>query len=103
MTERKQTAKTEGYFPISMFSEGLLIGKRPFQDGAMFRKTALFRAIAQKFQRPTIPQLNIESLTASKTNILHYLALQSEVLAIPYDDFLKRPEFTSLLIQAICN
>ena len=38
--------------------------------------------IANKFQRSTILQLNIESLTASKMNILHYLALQSEALVI---------------------
>ena len=38
--------------------------------------------IANKFQRPTILQLNIEGLTASKMNVLHYLALQSEALVI---------------------
>ena len=34
------------------------------------------------FGRPTILQLNIEGLTASKMNILHYLAMQSEALII---------------------
>ena len=34
--------------------------------------------IANKFRRPTILQLNIKSLTASKINVLHYLALQFE-------------------------
>ena len=38
--------------------------------------------IANKFQRPTILQLNIEGLTASKMNVLHQLAMQSEVLVI---------------------
>ena len=38
--------------------------------------------IANKFQRPAIFQLNIKGLTASKTNILYYLTLQSEALII---------------------
>ena len=38
--------------------------------------------IANKFQRPTILQLNIEGLTASKMNVLHHLAMQSEALVI---------------------
>ena len=38
--------------------------------------------IANKFRRPTILQLNIEGLTASKMNVLHHLAMQSETLVI---------------------
>ena len=38
--------------------------------------------IANKFRRPTILQLNIEGLTASKMNVLHHLAMQSEELII---------------------
>ena len=38
--------------------------------------------IANKFRRPTILQLNIEGLTASKMNVLHHLAIQSEALVI---------------------
>ena len=38
--------------------------------------------IANKFQRPTILQLNIEGLTASNMKILHHLTLQSEALII---------------------
>ena len=38
--------------------------------------------IANKFQRPTILQLNIEGLTASKMKVLHHLAMQSEALVI---------------------
>ena len=38
--------------------------------------------IANKFRRPTILQLNIEDLTASKMNVLHHLAKQSEALVI---------------------
>ena len=37
--------------------------------------------IANKFRRPIL-QLNIEDLTASKMNVLHYLALQYEALVI---------------------
>ena len=38
--------------------------------------------IANKFRRPTILQLNIVGLTASKMNVLHHLAMQSETLVI---------------------
>ena len=38
--------------------------------------------IANKFRRLTILQLNIEGLTASKMNVLHHLAIQSEALVI---------------------
>ena len=38
--------------------------------------------IANKFQRPTILQLNIKGLTASKINVLHHLTMQSEALVI---------------------
>ena len=64
-----------------MFSMGLLIGKRPFQNNA-WKKLIFSGHIANKFRRPTFLQLNIEDLTASKMNVLHYLALQSEALAI---------------------
>ena len=38
--------------------------------------------IANKFRRPTILQLNIKGLTASKRNVLHHIAMQSEALVI---------------------
>ena len=38
--------------------------------------------IANKFRRPTVLQLNIEGLTASKMNVLHHLTMQSEELVI---------------------
>ena len=38
--------------------------------------------IANKFRRPTIPQLNIEGHTARKINVFHHLAMQSEALVI---------------------
>ena len=65
-----------------MFSEGLLISKRPFQDGQGWKKLLFSGHISKKFQRPTIPQLSIEGFTASKMNFLHYLALQSKALVI---------------------
>ena len=40
------------------------------------------RRTVNKFQRPSILQLNIEGLTASKMSVLHYLALQCEALVI---------------------
>ena len=64
-----------------MYSVGLLIGKRPFQNNA-WKKLIFSGHITNKFRRPTVLQLNIEDLTASKMNFLHYLALQSEALAI---------------------
>ena len=66
-----------------MFGKGLLIGKHPYQNEAMPEKNALFRAqVTNKFQRPSIIQLNIEGFTASKINVLHHLALQFEALVI---------------------
>ena len=38
--------------------------------------------IANKFRRPIILQLNIKDLPASKMNVLHHLAMQSEALVI---------------------
>ena len=38
--------------------------------------------ISNKFRRPTIFQLNVEGLIASKINVLHHLAMQSKALVI---------------------
>ena len=38
--------------------------------------------VANKFRRSTILQLNIKGLTASKMNVFHHLAMQSEALVI---------------------
>ena len=46
------------------------------------RGDAHFRRTVNKFQRPSILQLNIEGLTASKMSVLHHLALQCEALVI---------------------
>ena len=40
------------------------------------------RHIVNKLRRPTILQLNIEGLTASKMSVLHHLAIQSEALVV---------------------
>ena len=53
-------------------------GKRPFSR----RGDAHLRRTVNKFQRPSILQLNIEGLTASKMSVLHHLALQCEALVI---------------------
>ena len=45
-------------------------------------KLPFSRHIANKFRRLTILLLNIEGLTASKMNVLHHLAMQSEALVI---------------------
>ena len=39
----------EGYLPIPMFNEGLLLGKRPFQDWAMPWKKCLKNAREKNF------------------------------------------------------
>ena len=66
-----------------MFSVGLLIGKRPFSRRGNVRIKLPFSGhIANKFRRPTILQLNIKGLTASKMNVLRHLAMQPEALVI---------------------
>ena len=44
MPTETKPAETEGYLLIPMFSKGLLIGKRPFQDGVMCGKNCPFQA-----------------------------------------------------------
>ena len=39
-----------------------------------------------KFRRPAVLQLNIESLTASKINVLHHLTVQYEALVILFQE-----------------
>ena len=72
----------EAYLPISIFSKNLLIGKRPFQGGAMSEKMSFLEHIANKFQRFTIFQLNIKGLCASYITVIQYLALQFEAFVI---------------------
>ena len=61
-----------------MFSKGLLIGTRPFQDGIMSGKNALFRAHCQK-----VPNThNSPAKQRKQDELFPYLALQFEVLVI---------------------
>ena len=66
-----------------MSVQSLQIGKIFFKTEQCLEETAFFGHIYHKFRRPTILPLNIEDLTASKMNVLHYLALQFEALVIP--------------------
>ena len=54
----------------------------PWQTSFSGRGDAHLRRTVNKFQRPSIFQLNIEGLTASKMSVLHHLALQCEALVI---------------------
>ena len=80
MTDRNQTCRNGRYLPIPMFSEGLLTSFSG--QGNSWKKLPFSGHIAKKFRRRTIFQLNIEFFTASKMNVLHYLALQFEALVI---------------------
>ena len=83
MTDRNQT-----------YQNGRVSTHSDVQCGSANRKTSFLGRgnvkiklpfsghIANKFRRPTILQLNIEGLTASKMNVLHHLAMQSEALVI---------------------
>ena len=53
-----------------------------FRTGQCLEKISFLGHIANKFRRPIILQLNVENLTASKMNVLHYLTLQFEALFI---------------------
>ena len=62
-----------------MFSQGLVIGKCPFQDRVMCGKNW---ADCKQVPKTHYSQLNIKGITASKMNVLYHLALQSKVLVI---------------------
>ena len=73
----------EGYPPIPMCQCGSASQQTSFSGRGNARiKLPFSRHIANKFRRPTILQLNIEGLTASKMNVLYHLAMQSEALVI---------------------
>ena len=83
MTDRNQTCQNERVFPHSDVPCGSANRQTSFSGRGNSWKTLPFSGhIANKFRRPTILQLNIEGLTASKMNVLHHLALQSEALVI---------------------
>ena len=65
-----------------MFSAGLLVGKRPFQNGAMSGKTALFRAHCQQVPKAHYSSAEHRRPHCNKMNVFHHLAMQSEALDI---------------------
>ena len=82
MTDRNQTCRNgrvSTHFDVQCGSANR---KTSFLGRSNARiKLSFSGHIANKFRRPTL-QLNFEDLTASKMNVLHYLALQSEALVI---------------------
>ena len=83
MTDRNRTYQNEKVSTHSDVQCGSASRKMSFSGRGNIRIKLLFSGhIANKFRRPTILQLNIESLTASKINVLHHLAMQSEALVI---------------------
>ena len=83
MTDQIRTYQNETVFAIS----DVQCGSANWQTSSSGRDNARIKLpflghIANKFQRLTIRQLNIEGLTASKMNVLHHLAMQSEALVI---------------------
>ena len=83
MTDRNQTCRNGRASTHSDVQQESANRQTSFLGrGNAWKKLCFLGHIANKFRRPTILQLNIEDLTASKMNILHYLALQSEALVI---------------------
>ena len=83
MTDRNQTCrngKVSTHSDVQRGSDNLqtsFLGR-----GNAWKKLLFLGPIAKKFQGPTILQLNIEGLTASKIKVFYYFALQFEALAI---------------------
>ena len=83
MTDRNQTYQNGRVFTHSDVQRGSANWQTSFSGrGNACIKLPFSGHIANKFRRPTILQLNIEGLTASKINVLHHLALQFEALVI---------------------
>ena len=83
MTDRNQTYQNGRVSTHSHVQRGSANRQTSFSKRRNVRIKLPFSGhFANKFQRPTFLQLNIEGLTASKMNVLHYLALQSEALVI---------------------
>ena len=85
MTERNQTCQNGRVSTHSNVQCGSANRQTSFSgQGNAWKKLPFSGHIANKFRtptiRPTILQLNIKSLTASKMNVLHHLAMQSEAL-----------------------
>ena len=84
MTDRNRTYQNGRVSTHSDIQCGSASRQTFFSEWGNFRiKLPLSGHIANKFRKPTtILQLNIEGLTASKMNVLHHLAMQSEALVI---------------------
>ena len=83
MTDRNQTYQNERVSTHSNVQRGSANRQTSFLGWGNVRiKLPFSRYIANKFRRPTILEKSIEGLTASKMNVLHYLAVQSEALVI---------------------
>ena len=79
MTDRNQTYQN-GRVSIHLDVQRESANRKTSFSGRekVLKKMPFSGHIANKFRRPTILQLNIKTLTASKINVLHYLALQFE-------------------------
>ena len=83
MTERNRTYQNGRVSTHSDVQCGSANRKTSFSGRGNVRTKLPFSGhIGNKFRRPTILQLNIEGLTASKMNVLYHLAMQSEALVI---------------------
>ena len=83
MTDRNQTYQNGRVSTHSDVQCGSANRQTSFSVRGNVRLELLFLGhIANKFRRPTTLQLNIEGLTASKMNVLHHLAMQSEAFVI---------------------
>ena len=83
MTNRNQTCQIERAPTHSDVQQASVDRKMSFSGRGNAWKKLLFSGhIVNKLRRPSILQLNIEGLTASKMNVFHYLALLSDALVI---------------------
>ena len=83
MTDRNRTYQNGRVSTHSDFQRGSASRQTSFSGRGNARiKLPFSWHIDNKFRRPTIFQLNIEGLTASKINVLHHLAMQSEAFVI---------------------
>ena len=83
MTDRNQTYQNRRVSTHSDVSCASADRQTSFSGRGNARiKLPFSENITNKFRRPTILQLNIEGLTASKINVLHHLAMQSEAFVI---------------------
>ena len=83
MTDRNRTYQSKRVSTHSNVERGSANWQTSFSGrGNAWIKLPFSGHIANKFRRPTILQLNIEGLTASKMNVLHHLVLQSEAFVI---------------------